>query len=712
MEPAGSQKVVITSVEPGSPGLEQVKALWRRYSATLGFFADGAFVERAQKRQILAAISDESVIGYVTFFRNRRDEIRITHLCVDESHQRRGVARELIQALIARAQNAVRIRLWCRRDFTAACKAWERLGFVPFDEKPGKKESGSVLTGFCLELGPLPLFAGAPSEPEGPTIVVDANVFYDLVVPERPFYEESSGLQEDWLAAETQLLISDEMFVDIQRSLDSDERQSLLKEARRWERIEASPQEVQAAEQLITEILGRPESERDRSDQLHLAWAVAGKADAFATRDEPLLDNRDEIYDKTGLLVGRPAELVAEYDDLINERDYQLRELTGSGVQRTRIATTRQFTPDAFIDSHVGESAKRFRAAIDAAIAHPADHEVWQVADKDGRLLAVYVLTMQADGTLGIKWLRLSRAIIETRLGRSLIRFLLTDIQRRAAEAGFDICRLDDARAAAWFAAPLRERGFVACEGQWWKLCLPGIWKPDQIHVRLNDRVRLGSLPNELAESLVTGLATATEATDVGQLLNLEGLIWPGKIISGFVDNFVIPIRPSWAADLFDIDLRNRPLLEAETDLLLNPDCAYYKAAGGAPTVDCGRILWYVSQHEDYPQAGRIRACSRMTERVSGPALTVYRRFRHLGVYQWRDVREAADDKTGLVTALGFTDTEPLAQPLGFHEANDILERYSRRSTFVSATRVPEEAFFAIYQESSGFCSSADRKEM
>jgi len=81
------------------------------------------------------------------------------------------------------------------------------------------------------------------------------------------------------------------------------------------------------------------------------------------------------------------------------------------------------------------------------------------------------------------------------------------------------------------------------------------------------------------------------------------------------------------------------------------------------------------------------------------------------GPDEWRDIREAASDKTGLVTALGFTDTERLTQPLGFHEANDILERYSPRSTFVSATRVPEEAFFAIYQESSGFCSSADRKE-
>jgi ribosomal protein S18 acetylase RimI-like enzyme len=126
MEPAGSQRTLIKSVEPDSSELEQVKALWRRHSANLGFFAEGAFVERAQKKQILGAIIGENVIGYVTFFRNRRDEIRITHLCVDDSHQRRGIARELVQALIAGVRNAARVRPWCRRDFTTACKAWVR----------------------------------------------------------------------------------------------------------------------------------------------------------------------------------------------------------------------------------------------------------------------------------------------------------------------------------------------------------------------------------------------------------------------------------------------------------------------------------------------------------------------------------------------------------------------------------------------------------
>jgi GNAT superfamily N-acetyltransferase/predicted nucleic acid-binding protein len=700
MDSAGSEQVVVRPVGPASTELEQVKTLWRRNSATLGFFCAGAFDERAQKKQILSATINGEVVGYLIFFRNRRDEIRITHLCVDESKRGCGIARQLIETLIARAKDASRIRLWCCRDFEA-WSMWPRLGFVAFRQKPGKKRTGSELTEFRRELNPLPLFAVFAAEQQGVTIVVDTNVFLDLVRPDRPFHEESCGLEEDWLAAETQLCITSELYNDVQRSTDPAEREALLKEARFWEQIEANPEDLTTAERQVVEVFGRPGSDQDRSDHRHLAWALAGKADAFATRDEPILAGAEAIYERTGLLVGRPAELIAEYDVLINERDYQRRELVGSGVQQSRLGATRQFLPDPFIDSGAGESARRFRASMDAAIAHPNENEVWQVSDNKGNPLAVYLLTVDSTGTMAIRWFRLHRTIVETRLGRSLVRFLLADVQRRAAAKGIMACRMEDARAADAFAVPLRERGFVFCGNQWWKACLPGVWVPERLCDTLSDHASRGIFPATLTESLVEGMRDAVQERNACQLLEMEDLIWPGKIAAGLVDNFVIPIQPRWAADLFDIGLRNRPLLDAEPDLLLNPESAYYKAARGGPSADFGRILWYVSQHEDYPGAGRVRACSRMTERVTGPAIIVYRRFRHLGVYLWRNVRDAARGENEPVMGIGFTNTELLPCPVDFHQANAVLERYSSRSPFVTATKVPEEAFFDIYHQAS-----------
>jgi len=123
---------------------------------------------------------------------------------------------------------------------------------------------------------------------------------------------------------------------------------------------------------------------------------------------------------------------------------------------------------------------------------------------------------------------------------------------------------------------------------------------PKRISDTLNDHASRGILPAALTESLIDGLRSAIQQRDACQLLEMEDLIWPGKIASGLVENFVIPIQPNWAADLFDIRLRNRPLLDAEPDLLLNPECANHKAARGGPSADFGRILWYVSQNERY----------------------------------------------------------------------------------------------------------------
>ncbi|MCL4202484.1 MAG: GNAT family N-acetyltransferase [Pirellulaceae bacterium] len=704
MATSGSKQVVVEPVAQGSAELRQVKVIWRRNSETLGFLTDGAFRERAEKKQILGARVDENVAGYLVFFRNRRHEIRITHLCVDEGYRGRGIASRLIESLVARAKNASRIRLWCRRDFPA-WHLWHRLGFVAFREKPGKKASGSRLTEFRRELDPMPLFAALATDEASLKIAVDANVYLDLVRPERPQHAESSGLLEDWLAAETQLCITDELFNDIRRGPDQSEQEALVREAQRWERICAKDSDRTVAERLVSQVLGLPTTAQDLSDRRHLAYAIAGGADAFATRDLQILAKRDEIYDSTGLLVGRPADLITEYDVLINERDYQERELKGSGVVRTHLTDASQFRFEPFIDPRKDEKPASFRASVNAAIAHPATHEVRQVSDKKGQPLAFYVVEKCDEITASLARFRLDRAIVDTRLGRSLVRFLLADIQRQSASFGAAVYRFDDVVATEQFSDALRDLGFLSCGGKWWKLCLPGIWSADGIRRRLTELAKQRFLPEELATGLIANLNAAIKAQEASKLLEFEHHIWPGKVVAEFVESYVIPIDPRWAADLFDIDLRNRPLLDDETDLLLNPESAYYKAASGPPTVDCGRILWYVSQDDNWPGSRRIRACSRMTERVIGPAITTYRRFRHLGVYQWRDVRQKARGSERPIMGIGFTDTEPLSHPMSFQEANLILERYGQRSQFQTATRISDEAFFAIYQHASGLNS-------
>src|SRR5688572_24705026 len=92
-------QVTIEVIDDKSPHLQTVKALWRANSKTLGRFPQGAFAERAAHRQILVALAPQlGCIGYL-LYRHSYDRITIVHLCLDRSHQGRGVARLLIEKL-------------------------------------------------------------------------------------------------------------------------------------------------------------------------------------------------------------------------------------------------------------------------------------------------------------------------------------------------------------------------------------------------------------------------------------------------------------------------------------------------------------------------------------------------------------------------------------------------------------------------------------
>jgi GNAT superfamily N-acetyltransferase len=91
---------IIEVVADGSSELDGVMRLWRANRKTLGPYPKGAFAERAQKGQVIAAVEDGSVVGYALFYPSERvNWVRLSHLCVDESKRKQGLARQLIDEL-------------------------------------------------------------------------------------------------------------------------------------------------------------------------------------------------------------------------------------------------------------------------------------------------------------------------------------------------------------------------------------------------------------------------------------------------------------------------------------------------------------------------------------------------------------------------------------------------------------------------------------
>ncbi|MDY6783819.1 MAG: hypothetical protein SW833_14965 [Cyanobacteriota bacterium] len=115
-----------------------------------------------------------------------------------------------------------------------------------------------------------------------------------------------------------------------------------------------------------------------------------------------------------------------------------------------------------------------------------------------------------------------------------------------------------------------------------------------------------------------------------------------------------------------------------------------------------GRILWYVSQSRDSLEKSgiilsAIRACSRLDKIVIGNPKKLYKQYRRLGIYNWKDlIRTAHDDLKKEIMAIQFSKTELFKKPITFDKLQEIIDRkFSVQSLF----KISKEEFKAIYNE-------------
>ena len=133
---------MIEEVRPDSSHYQRVVELGNANSATLGFLPYAVFNQAAAEGRVLACLEDGEVKGYALYARRvRTGDISLTHLCVDQNQRSRGIARELVEAIVERYPNRAGIRLSCRKDYDADAM-WPHLGFHPLGEKPGRSLAG------------------------------------------------------------------------------------------------------------------------------------------------------------------------------------------------------------------------------------------------------------------------------------------------------------------------------------------------------------------------------------------------------------------------------------------------------------------------------------------------------------------------------------------------------------------------------------------
>ena len=657
--------MTVQAIDENSPHLDSVKSLWREHSKTLGFLPDGAFHDYAQERRVLVALDGGQCVGYL-LYRVVRDKAAVAHFCVAKSARRRGHGKALMRHLSSITKHLRGIILSCRRDYEAN-DTWRRLGFQVVGEVPGRAANGSELTRWFLDHGHADLF----SVDDDSTIqaAIDANIFLDLVKQRRP---ESLGLQADWLRPYVTLCYTAELLNEINQSEDSATRKKQAGEAQQFKALRCCPESYDAAEALLRPIFPTFKTNQDEGDFRHLVRALACDADVFVTADEGILDRADDIYAVCQLPVVRPAELIGQIDQLQREREYQRSYVSGT----RHVSLDRINCPDDSIVDAIyrqGDERRKLISDINRYLSEPHRFRCHKLVG-EGELWAFYVV--ETDGDIDrVPILR----VCAKRKQATITRAVLTGIVREAVKAGRKAVHLlDEIDSAACV-----DLGFIpAVQGGRAKLIYRG-W------LSIDEAIAL--VPDPLKASLPAARTDPVIASQV------EHLIWPAKLSDAPIQSFIVPIKPQFAEHLFDYRLAEGGVFGTDVDLALNHESAYYRAGKSAIVASPGRVLWYVSESDKYKGTKAIRACSRIVEVVRDTPKILFPRFRRLGVYEWRHVRETADgDLSKVITAFRFDDSE-LLRPIPWDDFQSILQQHGNGSPLVGPVQISTEAFGAIY---------------
>ena len=203
--------------------------------------------------------------------------------------------------------------------------------------------------------------------------------------------------------------------------------------------------------------------------------------------------------------------------------------------------------------------------------------------------------------------------------------------------------------------------------------------------------------PKALPERLASALVEAREQSDTKALWDIEWALWPAKITDASIPAYLVPIRPVWAAELFDQELARWTLLGPDPRLMLSSENAYYRSARPGHIRAPARVLWYVSHDARYVGSKSLRACSRLDEVAVGDPKALFRRFRRLGVYTWHHVSELASGERTIM-ALRFGATELFGAPIPWDEIQIVLEKATGGGSQIQCpVQIPSSCFEQLY---------------
>ena len=695
----------IEPIDEKSPHLPAVIALGRANKRTLGLFPDEAFVDRAAAREILVAIAaeeevsekvseevsegEEKFVGYL-LYRSVPSEkhIVIVHLCIDLSWRGRGLAKKLVDFLSDITQDFYGIKLKCRRDY-GLHKMWERLGFFPANEKPGRSRDGKELTVWWRDHGHRDLFSLLAQQKLESKLgaVMDASVFFDLESSEAD-NSESASLLADWLEPNLNLCVTDDIFYAVDKIEDSKQRKSQRLLAETFDRLRCSQSEFEAKLQAIADFFAYStdsptdspiaKANIEETARRQLARAIAVETSVLVTRARNLLAIAEAIAAKFHLSILSPTELIVQLDEVRSKAKHPPQRLAGTNlrIQNLQNIESLQYNQPSFIENFrsrsCGETLQQFRQRLHSFQEDKDKCDRSLVLNAENKPLALIVCDRRANQELQIPMMRVKGG----NLAATLVRHLIFRSVSQAADEKRPFVRISDPYLDSTAIEAIQEDAFIRVSEQYLKVNLPVAATAQELAEHLLALARLDS-DYSFCQQYAETLTNDRRETNSVVAAELEHRLWPAKITDAPLQTAIVPIQAKWAKDLFDKELANQYLFASTNNLPLKRELVYYRskrANAGLKPGAIGRILWYVSNDKNYFGTKALRACSRLDEVIVDKPETLDRQFSNFGVYELKDLLSLTKNKPKQdIMALRFSDTKVFVRPIEWEQLKQIL---------------------------------------
>jgi len=658
--------------------IDKVIALGDENTKTLGLMPREGYRQHADRSCLLVATKNDDIAGFILFrktVKNRR--IRIVQLCVNSNFRGKGIGDSLIDKLKDDFKSTYRgIALNCRIDYKSASKLWKRNGFYPLNEKRGRGKKETWLLQWLYDFNKNDLFTNI--ELTKVRVLIDVNIIIRTRdISTATDYKKSPiiFLLSDDILSDVEYLYANETLLEITKDSNSGRRERTRRIMSQFNRLTMNPSNLDEIRNKVKKLCP-PTKENDFSDRDQISEAIANNIEYFITTDEKMQKECEVLSSYFSIQIFTPSQFLIHFDQIQNSSSYLPRRLGGTDAEfRKATISDIELSIDLF-HSQFGEKKGQFKSRLDEYSSRPKS--ITNVVSVDRNTIdAIINYEILLEG-ISLNIIRISNL----RNRYVLFNQLIAQISRAVINMQLSLVRIKESELDSEMKRLLEEMYYR---------------EEDSYLIRT---FKYGFLSKEDAvnSSVITNSADNESNYDLSnnELYEIERSIFPGKVKGLDVNNYIIPIKPRWASQLFDYNVSNYLLFGAAKSLIWNRNNIYYRSVN--PNVEAlpGRVFWYVSRGNKYETRVKgIVASSYIEQIIIDKPKKMFKDFEKLGVYKWKNIYELAKkDVDRSIKAIEFSDTEVFENVVPLSKIQTFL---GNRQTFQSVVRITDQEFTQIY---------------